>query len=298
MVLNNIQKKSICIGVAGDSASGKDTFAGAVVQLLGHDAVTVLSGDNYHFWDREKPAWQVVTHLNPMANDLSRYAKDLATLIAGGNVELQEYDHTSGKSGGLSLIKANQIIIAQGLHALYLPEMRSQYDLKIYLDVEEDIRRRFKIKRDVRERGHNIDEVLAVFERRESDSIDFVRPQAEYADVVFSVKNDSFQAYDTDYQEDEFLLCLEIKTTHTRYSESLVSNLVGTCLLEVDLSFVEGCPVLLVRGGVEADLLSRAAINLCPKALKLTSHTPLWQKDIVGIIQLMILYQVELLLRQ
>jgi uridine kinase len=295
MEIKNIKKKSICIGVAGDSASGKDTFADAVAQLLGPEAVTILSGDNYHFWDREKPAWQVVTHLNPMANDLSRYSKDLSALIAGDDVELQQYDHRTGQSSGLSLIRAKQIIVGQGLHALYLPEMRSLYDLKIYLDIEEGIRRRFKIKRDVHERGHSVDEVLAVFERRESDAIDFVRPQADYADVVFSIRNDNFEALGLESLEN-LSLSLQIRTKKKRLSEELIVTLKEICKLDVVQELVDNIPVTTVRGIITEPLLTEAAINLCPKALKLTMHIPLWQKDMVGLLQLITLYEIEHLL--
>ena len=296
MTSKNMHMKSICIGVAGDSASGKDTFADAVVGLLGHNAVTVLSGDNYHFWDREKPAWQVVTHLNPMANDLSRYARDLSVLVAGGNVELQEYDHSSGKSSEFSTIEARQIIVAQGLHALYSAEMRSQYDLQIYLDVDEDIRRKFKIKRDVRDRGHLLEEVIATFERRESDSIDFVRPQAQYADMVFSIRSDNFEALGRDSCEEDLSLYLEIKKKAAEYSEDLIDILEKVCRLDIERAFVYEAPIIRIRGAVTEALLSEASVNLCPKALKLTSYSPLWQKDIVGIIQLITLYEIELLL--
>jgi uridine kinase len=293
MATKNFEKKSICIGVAGDSASGKDTFADAVVQLLGSEAVTVLSGDNYHFWDREKPAWEVVTHLNPMANDLSRYARDLAALAAGDSVEVHEYDHSFGRSSELSVIEARQIIVAQGLHALYSVEMRSQYDLQIYLDVDEDIRRKFKIKRDVRERGHQLDEVIATFERREADSIDFVRPQAQYADVVFSIRSDNFEALGRDSCEEDLSLYLEVKKKNKLYSEDLTANLENICKLDIGQDLVDGTPILRIRGALTEASLSEAAANLCPKALNLTRYSPLWKNDIVGLIQLITLYEIE-----
>ena len=85
-----LSRKPFVIGIAGDSGSGKDTLNDAITDLFGTNAVASLSGDDYHLWDRNKPSWQAMTHLNPMANDLERYANDLVSLIDGNDVFLQK----------------------------------------------------------------------------------------------------------------------------------------------------------------------------------------------------------------
>ena len=171
--------------------------------------------------------------------------------------------------------------------------MRSRYDLQIYWDVDEDIRRKFKIKRDVREGGYQLDKVIATFERREADSIDFVRPQAQYADVVFSIRSDNFEALGRDSCEEDLSLYLEVKKKNKRYSEDLTANLENVCKLDISQDLVDGTPILRIRGALTEASLSEAAANLCPKALNLTRYSPLWKNDIVGLIQLITLYEIE-----
>ena len=62
--------------------------------------------------------------------------------------------------------------------------MRQFYDVKVYLNPPEDLRRVWKIKRDTTKRGYTPEQVLAELEKREPDSRDFIRPQREYADIV------------------------------------------------------------------------------------------------------------------
>ncbi|MFN8479314.1 MAG: hypothetical protein U0074_15990 [Kouleothrix sp.] len=62
--------------------------------------------------------------------------------------------------------------------------MRQFYDVKVYLNPPEDLRRAWKIKRDTTKRGYTVDEVQAEMEKREPDLRDFIRPQRQYADIV------------------------------------------------------------------------------------------------------------------
>ncbi|MFT5801784.1 MAG: hypothetical protein ACI956_001594, partial [Nonlabens sp.] len=149
-------EKPITVGISGDSGAGKDTLADAIENLIGAHSVVKLSGDDYHRWDRNRPMWQVMTHTNPMANDLQSFSNDFFRLIAGKSISQRHYDHTSGKMTKPSIVKSNQFILVSGLHTLSLPLVRNACDLKIYLDIDEELRRFFKIRRDVHERGHTL----------------------------------------------------------------------------------------------------------------------------------------------
>jgi hypothetical protein len=74
------------IGIAGDSGAGKDTLSNALEGLFGEYSVTKISGDNYHLYSRGEPVWDLITHLNPKANDLKKSSSDLATLISRKNI--------------------------------------------------------------------------------------------------------------------------------------------------------------------------------------------------------------------
>ena len=72
----------------------------------------------------------------------------------------------------------------EGLFGYYLPQMRDVYDVRVFLNPPEDIRRRWKVQRDCSRRGYTTDQVLAELDRREPDSEAFIRPQRRYADIV------------------------------------------------------------------------------------------------------------------
>ena len=92
-----LSRKPFVIGISGDSSSGKDTLANSIIDFFGKHSVVKHSGDDYHHWDRNENMWQVMTHINPKANDLERYYKDLISLIDGKNIKVTQYDHFIGK---------------------------------------------------------------------------------------------------------------------------------------------------------------------------------------------------------
>jgi phosphoribulokinase len=62
--------------------------------------------------------------------------------------------------------------------------MRQFYDVKVYLEPPEDLRRVWKIRRDTAKRGYTVDQVVAELDKRETDSRDYIRPQRQHADIV------------------------------------------------------------------------------------------------------------------
>jgi len=72
----------------------------------------------------------------------------------------------------------------EGLLGFHTPAMRQFYDVKVFLDPPEDMRRLWKIKRDTTKRGYVPEQVLQEMDKREPDSRDFIRPQREFADIV------------------------------------------------------------------------------------------------------------------
>jgi uridine kinase len=183
-----LSRKPVVIGIAGDSGAGKDTLVDSIIGLLGAHSVVRVSGDDYHHWDRHKPMWQVMTHLNPRANNLERFATDVMSLANGRSVQARHYDHASGKMSKPHTVASNDFVIASGLHALYQPLLRERYDLTIFLDIDEGLRRYFKIQRDVHKRRHSLETVLASIEKRTCDAERFVHPQAVHADLVLSLQ--------------------------------------------------------------------------------------------------------------
>ena len=291
-------KQPIIIGIAGDSGSGKDTLANALVQIIGSHSAVTLSGDDYHRWDRHGSMWQVMTHINPMANDLQSFSNDLFKLRDGKTIKQRHYDHVTGKMTKPIAIKSNQFILASGLHMLSLPLVRSICDLKIFLDIDEDLRRFFKIRRDVYERGHTIEKVLASLEARQADSAKFICPQSNHAEIVMSLKPLNIDILNSSNKSEipRFKLAVTIRNSYNEISLQRV--LVGICGLHVDLvSNNDGSETTLtIEGDSKSEDMAQAAVLLSPETLGYLDETPEWEDGMLGIMQIIVFAQISQLI--
>jgi phosphoribulokinase len=172
------------LGIVGDSASGKTTLSKGLVRLLGEDAVTHICTDDYHKYDRRQRAERGITPLNPDCNYLDIMAQHLLCLRVGDPILKPVYQHTNGTFGPLVYLQPERFTVVEGLLGYYTDEMREAYDVRVYLDPPESLRRQWKVDRDCTKRGYTTDEVLADLDRREPDSAAFIRPQRLHADMV------------------------------------------------------------------------------------------------------------------
>ncbi len=290
-----LSRKPFVIGVAGDSGAGKDTFSDAVQGLFGSHSVTTLSGDDYHLWDRQKPMWQVMTHLNPMANDLEGFAHDLIALTDGKSISARHYNHSTGRMSRPFVTRSNDFVIASGLHALYLPILRDCYNLSVYLDIDERLRRHFKIARDVHQRGHTLEKVLTSFERREPDSVRFIRPQAEHADLVLSLQPIHPRMLEDVDGKHPLRFKLLSRSRHGLNELSLTRVLVGVCGLHVDMVVsADGYDVeLTIEGETSAEDIQMAAHMICPRIFDFLDVQPEWKDGVMGLMQLITLSHIN-----
>ena len=176
--------RPIMLGIVGDSASGKTTLSKGLVRLLGEDAVTHICTDDYHKYDRRQRAERGITPLNPECNYLDIMAQHLQCLRLGEPILKPVYQHHDGTFGPLTYLAPESFTVVEGLLGYHTAEMRSAYDVRVYLDPPESLRRQWKVDRDCSKRGYTTNEVLADLDRREPDSEAFIRPQRRSADIV------------------------------------------------------------------------------------------------------------------
>ncbi len=290
-----LSRKPFVIGIAGDSGSGKDTLVNSLEGLFGTHSVTKLSGDDYHFWDRHKPIWEVMTHLNPMANDLESFTNDLISLTNGRSVHSRHYDHVTGKKSRPIYLKSNDFIIVSGLHALYLPLIRDCHNLRIYLDIDEKLRRHFKLLRDVGSRGQSVEKVLSLFDKRESDSVRFIRPQASHADLILSLQPINTRIVEKDNSMVPLRFKLVVRSRHGLNEFSLNRVLVGVCGLHVDMVVNNDATEveIVIEGETSAEDIALAAKMICPRIFEFLDIIPQWQDGVIGLMQLVTLSHIS-----
>ena len=176
--------RPIILGIVGDSASGKTTLSKGLVRLLGDDVVTHICTDDYHKYDRKQRAERGITPLNPDCNYLDIMAAHLKDLHEGAPILKPVYQHHDGTFGPLVYVEPDPFAVVEGLLGFYTEEMREAYDVRVYLDPPESLRRKWKVDRDCAKRGYTTDQVLDDLDRREPDSAAYIRPQRVHADIV------------------------------------------------------------------------------------------------------------------
>ncbi|MGH4007293.1 MAG: phosphoribulokinase [Pseudonocardiaceae bacterium] len=105
-------------------------------------------------------------------------------LATGQPVLKPVYDHDTGQLTRPELIEPTEFVIVEGLLPLHTRLTRACFDITVYLDPPEAIRRDWKVKRDTTKRGYTPEQVLAELDKREPESAQFIRPQRAAADIV------------------------------------------------------------------------------------------------------------------
>jgi phosphoribulokinase len=183
----NKPEKVVLIGVAGDSGCGKSTFLRRLSDIFGSEMLTVICLDDYHSLDRKGRKEAGVTALNPKANNFDLMAEQIAALKSGQSIDKPIYNHETGEIDPPERIDPNHIIVIEGLHPLYDERVRNLLDFSVYLDISDEVKIAWKIQRDMAERGHTYEDVLASINARKPDFEAYIDPQKKYADVVLQV---------------------------------------------------------------------------------------------------------------
>jgi phosphoribulokinase len=172
------------LAIAGDSAAGKSTFTRGLVAALGPNRLSALCVDDYHKYDREERKQVPFTPLHPECNYMDIMEQHLQLLGMGEPILKPVYDHDTGSLTRPVYFEPKDFVIAEGLLPLHSKVARACFDLTVYLDPPEYIRRQWKIKRDTRQRGYTESAVLEELARREEDAARYIRPQRRHADMV------------------------------------------------------------------------------------------------------------------
>jgi phosphoribulokinase len=177
-------RRPVMLAIAGDSASGKTTVARGLTEALGPERSTAICVDDYHRYDRAERRDLRFTVLHPDCNYIQIMEQHLQLLATGHPILKPVYDHSTGRLSRPELVEPREFVIVEGLLPLHTRLACACFDVTVYLDPPEEIRRGWKIKRDTAQRGYTRDQVVAELARREHDSREVIRPERRHADIV------------------------------------------------------------------------------------------------------------------
>ncbi|MEO6523757.1 MAG: uridine kinase [Mucilaginibacter sp.] len=160
--------KPFIIGIAGGSGSGKTFFLKCFLEHFKADEVCLVSQDDYYIpvADNMTPLENKLYNFDlPHTIDKAHFMADIDKLMHGESFTKKEYTFGNPNATPKMLeIKPAPIVIVEGLFILHFKEIADVLDMKIFIDVEEDIALQRRLKRDLLERGYSHDDVMYKWE--------------------------------------------------------------------------------------------------------------------------------------
>ncbi|MBO6606359.1 uridine kinase [Psychroserpens sp.] len=178
----------LIIGIAGGTGCGKTTVVNQILNELPEGEVGVISQDSYYkdtshlsFEDRVK-----INFDHPRSIDFELLEKHLKALRKGKSIEQPVYSFVKhNRTGDTIKTKPRKVMIVEGILILTNSELRDMFDIKIFVHADSDERLIRRLKRDITERGRDIDEVINRYQTTLKPMHEqFIEPMKEYADII------------------------------------------------------------------------------------------------------------------
>lgn len=182
-------KKTIIIGIAGGSASGKTSISRQLKEAYEDSkSVVIIRQDDYYKDQSEKTMEERVktNYDHPLAFDNDLLVAQLQQLLEGKAIRKPTYDfvqHT--RSDVIEEIQPSDVLVLEGLFILEDEQLRNLCDMKIFVDTDADIRFIRRLIRDVKKRGRTLDSVVEQYTSTVRDMHNlFIEPSKRYADII------------------------------------------------------------------------------------------------------------------
>jgi uridine kinase len=184
----------LIIGIAGGTGSGKTTVVHQIMNELPHDVVGLISQDSY-YKESSNPSYEERSKTNfdhPRAIDFDLLVSHLKELKAGNNINQPVYSFvTHNRTDDFVLTHPRKVMIVEGILILANPELRDLFDVKIFVHADSDERLIRRLKRDIAERGRDLDEVLTRYQTTlKPMHQQFIETTKGYADII--IPNDKY----------------------------------------------------------------------------------------------------------
>jgi len=178
----------LIIGIGGGTGCGKTTVVNQILHELPEGEVGIISQDSYYkdtthlsFDERVK-----INFDHPRSIDFDLLGSHLKALKKGENIHQPVYSFVKhNRTGDTILTHPRKVMIVEGILILTNPELRDMFDIKIFVHADSDERLIRRLKRDITERGRDINEVLTRYQTTLKPMHDqFIEPMKEYADII------------------------------------------------------------------------------------------------------------------
>jgi uridine kinase len=178
----------LIIGIAGGTGCGKTTVVNTILNELPEGEVGVISQDSY-YKDTSHLSYDERVKINfdhPRSIDFDLLVQHLKDLKAGISIDQPVYSFVKhNRTGDTISTKPRKVMIVEGILILTNPEIRDLFDIKIFVHADSDERLIRRLKRDISERGRDIDEVLTRYQTTLKPMHEqFIEPMKEYADII------------------------------------------------------------------------------------------------------------------
>lgn len=190
-----MSKKSemLIIGIAGGTGCGKTTVVNQIVNELPENEVCVISQDSY-YKDTSHLTYEERVKINfdhPQSIDFELLGQHLTALRKGETIAQPVYSFVEHNRTSETVSTApSKVIIVEGILILTNPKIREMFDIKIYVQTDSDERLIRRLKRDIVERGRDMDEVLDRYQNTlKPMHQQFIDPTKEFADLIIPNNN-------------------------------------------------------------------------------------------------------------
>ena len=183
-----LRNKPFLIGISGGSGGGKTSVANVLHRCLGKENCLLFSMDTY-YKDLTPEQEKNLNNYNfdtPDALDLDLLSEHLSSLMQWKSIEMPTYDFATNKrQAETEHLMPNKFIIFEGILAFHDKRMRDLMDLKLFIDLDDDMRLARRIYRDIISRGRKMKDVIERYHKFVKPAYNsFIKPTKAYADII------------------------------------------------------------------------------------------------------------------
>lgn len=190
----------LIVGIAGGSGSGKTTVVKKIVERLPKNEIALLPQDSYYRDNSHLPMEErlEINFDHPNSVEFELLNDHIKKLKAGKPIEQPIYSYlTCARSKETIPVHPRHVIIVEGILILTDKKLRDLFDLKVYVDADDDDRLSRIIRRDTVERGRSVDKVLERYAKSVKPMyLQFIEPSKRYADLIVPQGGENIVAID------------------------------------------------------------------------------------------------------